>query len=80
VLALRQRNIIPRLPRRGTRDGVEEDSHLGAIRWTVERTFACLNQMRRLRVRHKRCADPHQAFLTFGRAIVYFRTLNPLFC
>jgi transposase len=32
-------------------------------RWVVERTFAWLNQFRRLRVRYEKRADIHEAFL-----------------
>jgi IS5 family transposase len=65
-LELRQRDIIPFLPRRGRRDGMDDDTHLGADRWVVERTFAWLNQFRRLRVRHERRSDIHQAFLSWA--------------
>ena len=33
-------------------------------RWVVERTFAWLNQFRRLRVRYEKRADIHEAFLS----------------
>jgi Transposase DDE domain len=35
-------------------------------RWVVERTFAWLNQFRRLRVRYDKRADIHEAFLSLG--------------
>jgi len=36
-------------------------SGLGRLRWVVERTFAWLNQFRRLRVRYEKRADIHMA-------------------
>lgn len=44
---LRSRNIVPRIARRG----VESSAHLGEHRWVVERTFAWINQFRRLVIR-----------------------------
>jgi transposase len=41
-------------------------STVGQWRWLVERTFAWLNQFRRLRVRYERRADIHEAFLSLG--------------
>jgi transposase len=79
-LGLRQRDIIPFLDRRGRRDGMDDDTLLGADRWVVERTLAWLNQFRRLRVRHECRSDIQQAFLSLGCAVVRFRTLNPLLC
>lgn len=70
------RGIEPLLPRRGT----DDDMGLGTLRWVVERTIAWLHQFRRLRVRHERRADIHQAFLTLGCIVICFRTLDPLFC
>jgi transposase len=45
---LRARHIVPWLAQRNTEHG----SGLGRWRWVVERTFAWLNQFRRLRVRY----------------------------
>jgi transposase len=36
----------------------------------VERTFAWLNQFRRLRVRYDKRADIHEAFLSLGCALI----------
>jgi transposase len=47
---LRERRIIPFLAKRNTEHG----SGLGRWRWVVERTFAWLNQFRRLRVRYEK--------------------------
>jgi hypothetical protein len=51
---------------KGGMRGIEHGSCLGRWRWVVERTFACLNQFRRLRVRYDKRADIHEAFLPSG--------------
>src|SRR5690606_31771296 len=66
---LRARSITPRIARRG----VESSSHLGKYRWVVERTFAWINQFRRLIVRYERHADLYRAFLVIAAAIICFR-------
>lgn len=43
----------------------------------VERTFAWLNQFRRLRVRYEKRADIHEAFLALGCALICWRFLAP---
>lgn len=75
-IALWIRGVEPMLPRRG----VVEDTSLGRVRWVVERTISWLHQFRRLRVRHERRADIHQAFLTLGCILICFRTLDTAFC
>jgi transposase len=50
---LRNPGIIPFLAKRNTEHG----SGLGRWRWVVERTFAWLNQLLRLRVRYEKRAD-----------------------
>ncbi len=70
--ALRARGIIPRIARRG----IESSERLGRYRWVVERTLSWLNRFRRLKVRYERRADIHQAFLSLGCALVYFRMLQ----
>lgn len=62
----RARSIIPRIARRG----VETSQRLGRHRWVVERTFAWLDQFRRLTTRYERRADIHHAFSTLGCAII----------
>jgi transposase len=62
--ALRRRWITPRIARRG----IESRARLGRYRWVVEPTLSWLIRFRRLKVRHRRRADIHQAFLTFGCA------------
>ena len=71
-LALRQRGIKGRIARRG----VESSQRLGRHRWVVERTFAWLNQFRRLRVRYERRADIHLAFVTLGCALITWKAVK----
>ena len=51
--ALRTRQILPRLAMRNTKHG----SGLGRRRWVVERTFAWLNQFRRLPLQYEKRPD-----------------------
>jgi hypothetical protein len=51
-------------------------SGLGRWRWVVERTFAWLNQFRRLRVRYEKRADIHAAFLSLGCALICWQFLR----
>jgi transposase len=69
--ALSRRHIRVRIARKG----IDSSARLGRHRWVVERTFAWLNQFRRLRVRDERRADIHQAFLTLGCALICFKAL-----
>jgi transposase len=69
---LRDRRIIPFLAKRNTEHG----SGLGRWRWVVERTFAWLNQFRRLRVRYEKRADIHEALLSLGCALICWRFLR----
>jgi len=69
---LRARNIVPFLAKRNTEHG----SGLGRWRWVVERTFAWLNQFRRLRARYEKRADIHEAFLSLGCALICWRFLR----
>jgi hypothetical protein len=48
-------------------------SAVGAV---VERTFAWLNQFRRLRVRYDKRADIHEAFLSLGCALIRWQSLR----
>jgi transposase len=68
----RGRRIIPFLAKRNTEHG----SGLRQWRWVVERTFAWLNQFRRLRVRYEKLADVHEAFLSLGCALICWRFLR----
>jgi len=69
---LRCRRIVPLLAKRNTEHG----SGLGRWRWVVERTFAWLNQFRRLRVRYEKQADIHEGFLTLACALVCWSVLQ----
>ena len=42
----------------------------------VERTFAWLNQFRRLRVRYDKRGDIHEAFLSLGWALICWHSLR----
>jgi Transposase DDE domain len=66
------RGIIPFLAKRNTEHG----SGLGRWRWVVERTFAWLNQFRRLRVRYEKRADIHEAFMYLGCALICWNVLK----
>ena len=71
-LGLRARHIVPLLAKRNTEHG----SGLGRWRWVVERTFAWLNQFRRLRVRYEKRADIHEALLYLGCTLICWRCLD----
>jgi IS5 family transposase len=64
--ALRQRDIIPRIARRG----IESSARLGRYRWVVERDLAWVQNNRRLRIRYERDPDLHQAFLHLACALI----------
>jgi hypothetical protein len=61
--------IRPLLAHRNTEHG----SGLGRFRWVVKRTFAWLNQFRRLRVCYEKRADIHEAFLSLVCALICWR-------
>ena len=69
---LRKRGVKPMIARRGEEHG----SGLGKERWVVERTFAWLHNLRRLRTRYERSAELHLAFMLLGCAVVCQRTLS----
>ena len=69
---LRIRGIRPLLAKRNTPHG----SGLGRWRWVIERTFAWLNQFRRLRLRYEKRADIHEAFLSLGCALICWHFLR----
>jgi transposase len=69
---LRARRIEPLVAMRRTKHG----SGLGRWRGVVERTFAWLNQFRRLRVRYDKRADIHEAFLSLGCALICWQSLR----
>jgi transposase len=65
------RGVKPMIARRNTENG----SGLGRQRWVVERTFAWLHNLRRLRTRYERAPENHQAFLHLGCAVICQRML-----
>jgi len=71
-LGLRVRHIASLLAKRNTEHG----SGLARWRWVVERTFAWLNQFRRLRVRYEKRADIHEALLSLACALICWRCLD----
>jgi transposase len=68
---LRTRGVKPVIARRNTVHG----SGLGKERWVVERTFAWLHNLRRLRIRYERNPELHMAFMLLGCAVVCQRKL-----
>jgi transposase len=69
---LRRRGVKPLIARRGSEHG----SGLGKERWVVERTFAWLHNLRRLRTRYERSPELHLAFMLLGCAVVCQRKLS----
>jgi transposase len=69
---LRTRGVKPVIARRGDEHG----SGLGRERWVVERTFAWLHNLRRLRTRYERDPQLHQAFMSLGCAVICQRMLT----
>jgi len=74
--ALTRRHIKVRIARRG----IESSVRLGRYRWVVERSFAWLDQFRRLTIRYERTDDLHLAFLDLGCARICFNVLQRTFC
>ncbi|MBM4124384.1 MAG: IS5 family transposase [Nitrospira sp.] len=72
--ACRVRGITPRIARRG----IESSERLGRYRWVVERDFAWLNALRRLRTRYDRFARHYIGFLDLGRALICWNYLSKL--
>ncbi len=70
---LRARGILSRI----ARPKVDSSERLGRHRWVVERTFAWLNQMKRLVIRYERRADIHEALLTLGCCLICLNFLAP---
>jgi Transposase DDE domain len=61
---------------RGSLCAAPSTGGLGRWRWVVERTFAWLNQFRRLRVRYDKRADIREAFLSLGCALICWQSLR----
>lgn len=74
--ALEQRDILPRIARKG----IESKTKLGRHRWIIERAFAWLHRNRRLLVRYERRDDLHDAFLHLGSALICWHFAADLFC
>jgi transposase len=71
--ALRDRNITPRIARRG----IDSSERLGRHRWVVERSLAWLLGCRRLGVRYERRADLLQGLLHLACALICLTFLTP---
>ena len=69
---LAERGITARIARKQTDHG----SGLGRERWVVERAFAWLHGLRRLRIRWERRAELHEAFMHLGCAYICQRQLT----
>jgi transposase len=69
---LRDKNITPRIARRGEEHG----SGLGTRRWVIEQTIALLHWFRRLRIRWEVRDDIHEAFLSIACSIICWRRLK----
>ena len=69
---LRKRGVKPIIARRGAEHG----SGLGKQRWVVERSFAWLHNLRRLRTRYERLPELHLAFMQLGCAVICQRALG----
>jgi len=71
--ALQARGIQSRI----ARPMIDSSERLGRHRWVVERTFAWLNQMKRLVIRYERRDDIHEALLRLGCSLICFHFLTP---
>jgi transposase len=72
---LRERKIEPVLAKRRTRHG----SHLGKLRWFIERTLSWFKQFRRLRIRYDRYASMYYSFWKLASAIICYRIFTSRF-
>jgi len=68
---LRWLGIKPYIRKRGSEHG----SHLGRIRWVVERTISWIKGLRRMRVRYDRSATTIDAWATIAAAVVCLHIL-----
>ncbi|APU44779.1 hypothetical protein BSL84_29130 [Streptomyces sp. TN58] len=69
---LRRAVVFPLIARRGVAHG----SGLGKCRWVVERTFAWLHQLKRLRIRCEVRADMHLGLLQLACSVICLRRLR----
>ena len=68
---LRWLGIEPHIRRRGSKHG----SHLGRVRWVVERTISWIKGLRRMRVRYDRTDVIIDAWTSIAAAVVCFNIL-----
>jgi transposase len=68
---LRWLGIDPHIRRRGEEHG----SHLGRVRWVVERTISWIKGLRRMRVRYDRSATSINAWTSIAAAVVCLQIL-----
>jgi transposase len=71
---LRWIGIEPKIRRRRTEHG----SHLGRVRWVVERTISWFKGLRRLRFRYDRDASMVDAWAKLAAAVITFRVFDNL--
>lgn len=71
---LRQRNITPRIARRG----IESATRLGRHRYVIERTLEWVSRFRRLARRYERKASHFAGFLRLGCALICYRRITQL--
>ena len=58
--------------------GIESSEKLGRWRWVVGRTLSWTNRNRRLKVRHERRDDIHQAFLALSCSLICWNHVQRL--
>lgn len=69
---LRWLGIEPHIRRRGNEHG----SHLGRVRWVVERTISWIKGLRRMRIRYDRSQTSIDAWTSIAAAVVCWRILT----
>jgi transposase len=74
--ALRRRQIVPRIARRG----IESSEKLGRHRWVIERTLAWFSRFRRLTVRYERRLDILQGFHLLAASLICLKFVMRWFC
>ena len=68
---LRWLGIEPHIRHKGDQHG----SHLGRIRWVVERTISWIKGLRRMRIRYDRSITSINAWTSLAAAVVCFHIL-----
>ena len=74
--ALRQRQIVPRIARRG----IESSEKLGRYRWIIERTLAWFSRFRRLAIRYERRLDILTGFHLLATSLICLKFVTRWFC